>query len=47
MARGAIQDGHLDRVDIDENVVDPGGVDRRKEMFGGGKKHACFIKLVA
>jgi len=38
----AIEDWNLDAIDIDEDVVDPGGVNGGEEVFGGGKKHALF-----
>jgi len=39
---GAIEDWDLDRINVDEDVVDPGGVNGGEEVFGGGKKHALF-----
>jgi hypothetical protein len=39
---GAIEDRNLDRINVNEDVVDPGGVNRGEEVFGGGKKDALF-----
>ena len=40
--RRAIENGDLDGVDIDVDVVDAAGVKRRKKVLGGGKQHALF-----
>src|ERR1700757_2409864 len=38
----AIEDRNLDGINVNEDVVDPGGVDCREEMLGRGKKYALF-----
>jgi len=38
----AIEDGHLNGVDIDEHVVYAAGVDRRQKMLSRGKEDALF-----
>ena len=40
--RGAVQDGQLQRVNIDVDVIHAAGVERREQVLGGGKQHALF-----
>lgn len=39
---GAVQDRHFDGIDVDVDVVDAAGIDRGKEMLGGGQQHALL-----
>ena len=39
---GAVQDGQFQRVDFDVDVVHAAGVERGKQMLGGGEQHALF-----
>jgi len=40
--RRAVQDRDLDRIYVDEDVVDAAGIDRREEVLGGGEENALF-----
>ncbi len=37
-----IQNGHLNRVNVDEDVVNTAGVDGRKQMFGGREQNTLL-----
>src|SRR5450432_3058014 len=40
--RGAVQNGNLDGVDVDENVVDAARIDGGEEMLRRGQEHALL-----
>src|SRR5262249_14510587 len=39
---GSVQNGHFDGIDVDKNVVDSAGINRRQQVFSRGKQHALF-----
>jgi hypothetical protein len=39
---GAVQDGYFNRVNVDENVVNPAGIDGGEQVLGGGEEHALL-----
>jgi len=40
--RRAVQDRDLDRIYVDEDVVDAAGIDRGEQVLGGGEENALF-----
>ena len=40
--RAAVQDGQLQVVELHRHVVNPAGVERRQQVFGGGDQHTFF-----
>jgi hypothetical protein len=39
---GAVKNRHLNRVNVDEYVVDSAGIDRREQMLCGGEQNALL-----